>query len=119
MRVRANLGVGGGTDIKQEPSTIGNTSTSSTNSQTISGLTVGKVYIAVVSTFYSTGSADFGITSGGTIAWNKATWTATIGSAYMRNRVVCFTATATSATFKFGTGTIYGNVMCIDFGVSA
>ena len=117
--ILGEYGSGGGIDITQEPSLVGTANTYSTNTQTISGLTVGKKYIAIVSTFYSSGSADFGITSGGTIIWNKASWVATVGSAYMRNRTVCFEATATSAVFKFGTGSVNGNVVCLDYDVTA
>lgn len=112
-------GQSGGTDITIDPTIIGNPSTNATNSQTVSGFTVGKIYIAIVSTFYSTGSSDFSITSGGTIQWNKATWASTVGSVYMRNRAVCFKTTATSVTFKFGTGGITGNVVCLDYDVTA
>ena len=116
---RCSSGSVGGVQIGEEPTAIGSVSLSSGNSINVTDLTVGKVYIAIISTSYSNGTANVSISSGGDTLWDIETSRTSVSSVLARNRAICFRATATTATVTLGTGAIKGTVIILDYDTNA
>lgn len=100
-----NIGSSGGSFSLDEVGNIkGNTSGSSSypSSITISGLEVGKKYLALVLSAYNNGSYSYSFTNA-TENWSTWFWSSSGGGVYTRAKMVCITANNTSVTCNIAT----------------
>lgn len=102
----------GGVQIGETPSVLGSSSFGTT-SKTISDLEVGKVYLLVVTTYFTTGSVN--VTLNQDYLWRLMHIQQSVGSAYFRGYIYAFRASNTSITVNFGGSTIYGGAYILDY----